>query len=65
MNHSVTDQATEQKSILDPQEKEVLRRIITKFREWYASLTVQELSRNRNLIKEISALENTFRAALV
>jgi hypothetical protein len=46
-------------------EKLVFRRITAKFREWYAALSVKELTNNPELSREIAAFEGIFRAAMM
>jgi hypothetical protein len=49
----------------DESEKLVFRRITAKFREWYAALSVKELTNNPELSREIAAFEGIFRAAMM
>lgn len=65
MKKKVSPTSTVQVIPLDAQEKAVLQRIVGKFREWYAALTVNELSKNNALVREINAFEGMFRAVLL
>lgn len=49
---------------LERREKAVLEKVIAMFRDWYASISIEELTRNRHLIREIDALEGLLRGAM-